>query len=334
MAHFAAPIESTYSVHPRQMAVRKPVNVDDDDLVDGKEAVGRPLHEPTRVSALIYRLRLAEICQSLMDRFPAHSTHPDRLDYNYVMEIDGKFRTFIRELPDFFQPNTPPKLVRESDETPIPSGILVQRYTLNLLMHRNLCKLHLPYFPRGSVEPAFAYSKDACLFSARLIIQAEKSLKVEGLPFATTRLRSIMIVRSVFLASIVFVLNACLNKEAADGDCDADYLLDSWRILNDVRDQSASAVKLLDLSMQVLRRHAPDHICLQRVSQMNFNSASTDSDNMNRTMPKAGANVPDLRPDTDSAYVEQQLQALEGRADLNAIDWDKLFYGLEGASFM
>lgn len=334
MAHFTAPIESTYSVHPRQMAVRKPLNVDDEDLVDGMEVVGRPLHEPTRVSALIYRLRLAEICQGLMDRFPAHTTHPDRLDYSYVMEIDGKFRTFIRELPDFFQPNSPPKMVRDSDETPIPSGVLVQRYTLNLLMHRNLCKLHLPYFPRGSVESAFAYSKDACLVSARLIIQAEKSLKVEGLPFASTRLRSIMIVRSVFLASIVFVLNACLNSGAADGDCDADYLLDSWRILNDVRDQSASAVKLLDLSMQVLRRHAPDHVCLKRVSQMNFSSNPIDSDNLKPTTAKTGNTLPDLRPDTDSAYVEQQLQALEGRTDLNAIDWDKLFYGLEGASFI
>lgn len=319
--HFGTTADCVSSIQPDHNAVMKPLNIDDEDLADGKELKSRPLHEPTGVSAIIYRLKLAEICQGLVARFPMIITHPDRLDYEYVRATDEKYRAFLRELPDFFQLDTPTSAIRPS----VQGGIFVQRYMLNLMVHRNMCKLHLPYFARGAIDSSFVYSRDACLLSARHIIQAEKSLKSEGLPFSTTRLRSLVIIRSVFLASIVLVLNACLKSGASNGDGDAECLLDSWRILDEAQDQSATASKLLDLSMQVLRSHAPNHPCLKNAPK----TPTILSEPANRDLSKPKSSLSDMRQDIDSTYLNQQWQALEGRMDLTNIDWEKLFYGLD-----
>lgn len=328
MAQFAAPQESTYTIHPSHMAVRKPMNLNDEDIVEGRPLMGRPLNQPTRASALIFRLRLAELCQGLLEKNPSLAMNPDSLAYSNVMEIDGKLRAYLQDLPDFFRlDNTtlrslPPGDPRRSHY------IVVNRYTLNLMLHRHLCKLHLPYLARGTVEPAYSYSRNACLLSARMIVHAEKMLKVECLPFSTTRLRSIMVIRSVFLASIVLVLNACLTNSGAN-DADAEHLIDSWRILSEAREQSMTASKLLDLSVQVLRRHAPNHVALATVPNtvtdpMPMTPESAPRDEQRRIQPPQ-----EIGPEIDPAYIDQQWQALEGRMDLNTIDWDKLFYGLD-----
>lgn len=329
MAQFAAPQESTYTIHPGHMAVRKPSNLNDEDVVEGKALIGRPLNYPTRVSALIFRLRLAELCQSLLDKNPSLAMNPDSLPYANVMEIDGKLRGFLQDLPDFFcldnvtLRSLPPQDPRRAHH------IVVQRYTLNLMLHRHLCKLHLPYLARGTVDATFSYSRNACLMSARMIIHAEKMLKMEGLPFSTTRLRSIMVIRSVFLASIVLVLNACLSNDVNGNDADTEHLIESWRILDEAKGQSLTAAKLLELSVQVLRRHAPSHVALGNLPQtasepMPMTPESAPHDEQRKMMPQM-----ELRPEIEPSYIEQQWQALEGRMDLNTIDWDKLFYGLD-----
>ncbi|KAF4508292.1 hypothetical protein G6O67_004696 [Ophiocordyceps sinensis] len=51
LSQFSVPQEGTYTVHTKQMAVKKPRNVHDEDMVDGRDVIDRPLDEPTCVSS-------------------------------------------------------------------------------------------------------------------------------------------------------------------------------------------------------------------------------------------------------------------------------------------
>ncbi|KAJ4153262.1 hypothetical protein LMH87_009757 [Akanthomyces muscarius] len=328
VTQFAFPQEGSFTIHPFHMMVRKPSNVNDIDIVDSQPVIGRPLTEPTDASALIYRIRLAELCQNMLDKDRAYAFQAQPADHKFVMEMDNKFRVYLRELPDFLSmDSTNMHTLSPSDPRRDPK-ITIQRYTLNLLIYRHLCKLHLPFLARGSVEQSYSYSYEACMAAARMIIQTEKHLKLEDLPFSSTRLRSVVILRSVFLASIALVLNACIGRQTEETPANDSHLVEAWRIMDDAKDQSPIGAKLLDLSVQVLKRHTPNHPALKMFTAlpvtMPMTPDSAGREEQRRNMPFQG-----FVPEPEASYMDQQWQALEGRVDLNTIDFDKLFYGLE-----
>lgn len=153
------------------MTVKKPANVDDQDIVDGQPVIDRPLDEPTNSSSLICRIRFAELCRSFLERDCTHGRDlDDPIDYESAMDIDSKFRIFLQQLPDFFSIDAD-DLQGVSPSSPHRKhSITMQRFTLHLIINRHLCKLHLPYLVKGSFEPAYAYSHDACLMAARTIV--------------------------------------------------------------------------------------------------------------------------------------------------------------------
>ncbi|KAK2612841.1 hypothetical protein QQS21_001121 [Conoideocrella luteorostrata] len=335
LAQFSVPQEGTYTIHQNHMAVRKPRNIDDEEIIDGRELIDHPPEHPTCVSYFLQRIRLAEVCHGLLDRSPFILLSPETLDYRQVMEVDAKFKQFISEMPSFFSlDDTGLNSLSMNDPRRTPN-ITVQRYTLNLLLHRQLCKLHLPYLARGTVETPFVYSRDMCLKSARIIISVEHQLRKENLAYVSLRQRMNLVLRSVFIATIVLVLDACLGGDGDDAASGGD-VADAWTILEEARHQSPVASKLLELSVQVLKKHRGNHPALDAVK----------SHVSGRTVAKGGSPpmTPDsghredvvhsmlpkqANPESETAYLEQQWQALQGRMDLDAIDWDRLFWGLD-----
>lgn len=73
------------------MLVRKPRNLDDIDLLPGKDIVERPMDYPTDVSYTLQRTRLGEICRELTDSIPLFSSEP--LNYESVLENDKRTTT-------------------------------------------------------------------------------------------------------------------------------------------------------------------------------------------------------------------------------------------------
>lgn len=335
LSQFSVPQEGTYTVLPSHMVVRKPRNANDQDIVEGREVIDRPIEEPTCVSYLLQRIRLAEVCHGLLDRSPFVMS-PETMEYRQVMEVDTRINQFMQEMPAFFWLDNPSMDdLPPSDPRRTPS-ITVQRYTLNILLNRQLCKLHLPYLARGSVEPAFAYSREQCLKSARTIIHIEHKLRGENLTFVSFRQRMNMVLRSVFIACIALVLDACLVDDSQDTIKSGVEVADAWSILHEARDQSPLASKLLELSIQVLKKHKASHPALEVLKNqpsaklrthggtppMTPDSSHRD-DSRNGMLPQAA------NPDSETAYLEQQWQQLQGRMDLDNIDWDRLFWGLD-----
>jgi hypothetical protein len=83
-ARFDAAVRGVYHCHPRQMVVKKPMNLNDEDLVDGMSQDQKPLSWPTVMSHPLQRIRMAEIMRSLTDRNALTMSYSSDLNHNVI----------------------------------------------------------------------------------------------------------------------------------------------------------------------------------------------------------------------------------------------------------
>ncbi|TFA99471.1 Mitochondrial distribution and morphology protein 10 [Trichoderma ghanense] len=342
LSRLSVPQQGAYTILPSQMAVRKPSNANDVDIVDGQEVVDRPLDEATSVSYLLQRIRLAELFYSLGSHDKSLNWNSEEADYGKIMEADMKLRQFMRELPWFFRlenssalSKLPPSDIRRS------SDITIQRYMLNMIFYGQICKLHLPYLARGTVNPGFAYSHDSCLKAAQRIIYIEHRMRAENSTFVLFRQRMNVKFRSIFIACVVFVLDGCLTTNegggtgaggSAAGGGDA-TMTDAWKILHEARGQSPLASELLHMSIQILRKYRASHPALQAL-QMEKQSREAMSlgqrDTLGGEVTERGEMLVGSeakRTDTievDNVDLDKLWETLQGRGR----DWNNLFWSL------
>ncbi|KAK2767829.1 hypothetical protein FQN54_003990 [Arachnomyces sp. PD_36] len=212
MSVFAGPQKGTYIINPRHMKTRKPINADDEELVDGMIDAGRPIDQPTSISYSLQRIRLGELCRDITDNAPLGVSESQTSNYEQTKEIDTKLCDFANGLPYFFSldnygPNEPSELDPRKS-----TGIIIQRYIINSLLHTQRCRLHLPYLSRASKDPTYAYSRKACLEAARMVIRTEREYSVENIPFVLTRWKFCGVLHCVCMAIIVLLIDFCLNR--------------------------------------------------------------------------------------------------------------------------
>ncbi|KAF7545277.1 hypothetical protein G7046_g9600 [Stylonectria norvegica] len=331
LARFCGPREGTYTINPQHMVVRKPYNMNDEDLIDGAEPVDRPMEEPTCMSYHLQRVRLAEISRGFTDRNPLAASDPEAVGYDHVLELDAAIDRYMKELPPFFLLGhaaldaLPPSDPRRSP------GIGIQRYVLNLFVHGQRCKLHLPYLARGTVDPAYTYSRNICLESARFIIKTEHRLQQENVAFAATRLRLTIVLHSVFLASIVLLLDVCLGVETESKDVRRQEMLDAWAILEDAKTQSVAAVRLMEMLKQVMRKHKVPLPPAARYmsSQVAAKAASGEADLPITPGSSTGREVSNDMMPAENISLGQEWNSLDARMEIDEIDWDSLLWGLD-----
>jgi hypothetical protein len=98
-ARFASAVRGVYHCHPRQMAVKKPLNLNDEDLVDRMSRDQKPLSWPTVMSYPLQRIRIAEIMRSLIDRNALTMSYAGGLSHNAISK---------QHLSPFFSPDFAP----------------------------------------------------------------------------------------------------------------------------------------------------------------------------------------------------------------------------------
>lgn len=355
LSRLSVPQQGAYTILPSQMAVRKPSNANDVDIVDGQEVVDRPLDEATSVSYLLQRTRLAELFYSLGSHDKSLNWNSEEADYGKVMEADMKLRQFMRELPAFFRlensgalSKLPPSDMRRS------SDITIQRYMLNMIFYGQICKLHLPYLARGTVNPGFAYSHDSCLKAAQRIIYIEHRMRAENSTFVLFRQRMNVKFRSIFIACVVFVLDGCLATNEGGGGSstsaaaaaaaggggggggrDDATMTDAWRILHEARGQSPLASELLHMSIQILRKYRASHPALQALQMEKHSQEAatfgqkdtgdevvTDKGGSGMIHPEAKRTADTI--EVDNVDLDKLWETLQGRGR----DWNNLFWSL------
>jgi hypothetical protein len=240
------------------MTVNRPLNINDVDIGLNGIAAERPANEPTDMSYFLERLRLSEISRSIVDHSLMSATSLGRpSSHTQLMAMDFELDQMIKNMPPFFQLEN----YEHFSDPRKTSSIFIQAYMLNSLMHTQRCKLHITYLTSESRDnPAYAASRNICLRSAQQITRAETQLLRSRHPFVRVRLRLAAILYSIFMASIIQLMDVCvhrpssLQRELLNGDA-----AEALKILKDARDHSLAAAKLFESLMQIVERHRAQH---------------------------------------------------------------------------
>ncbi|KAJ5650817.1 uncharacterized protein N7484_004540 [Penicillium longicatenatum] len=331
---FTGPQKGTYSVNPRHMATEKPLNIDDEDLLDG--AIGaRPVDQPTSMSYCLQRIRLAELCREITDSIPFSEPELVIRDYKKLRHIDVQICNITNEMPRFFSLDYDASELPETDPRK-KAGIIIQRYVINSLINTLRCRLHLPYLSRVATDPDLAFSREACLQAARTAIRTERLLSKELIPFVLARLKFSGVLHCVCMAIIVLLMDVCLNKSLQpDEDRERrEEIFHAFKILEEAKDQSPFAERILESFHAVLWKN--------RVTLPETSGKTDQMENGNQLSPSAlstgstfitafsGDGAENNRLDPTLPTFDDIWQKFDSNVDPTLVfDWDSLFAELD-----
>ncbi|KAE8420043.1 hypothetical protein BDV36DRAFT_281823 [Aspergillus pseudocaelatus] len=96
--------EGIYSINPKLIAVKYPLNIDDTDIRSGEPSPNSlPEDQPTSMSFFIQRIKLAELCRDMIDSMQNVYQRTDQPDDEQIRRIVAWFNSFEANLPWFFQ---------------------------------------------------------------------------------------------------------------------------------------------------------------------------------------------------------------------------------------
>ncbi|KAJ4267391.1 hypothetical protein NW762_003498 [Fusarium torreyae] len=327
ITRFPGPHEGTYIINPKQTIVKKPLNANDEDLVEGQEMVGQPMDQSTNMSYFLQRIKLAEVVRDFTDRLPLSSSNPDHNAHSLVLEIDAAIEQFIEDLPSFLKLDASELQKLPRTDVRRRMGSVVQRHIMKIFVYGQRCKLHLPYLARGAVEPAYAHSRRVCLDSARMVIQTEYQLDLENTTFNSTRLMLCLVLHSVFIASIVLLLDFCLGADPQEKELRRRDLIDAWNILDAAKDYSTPTARIQDLLRQVMKKHK---VTLpENKENSRCPPRPTGHEDLPLTPSSSAAMMSTGTTPNEVRLSAQELNELGLNMDLDGMDWESLLCGLE-----
>ena len=355
--------QGVYQCHMRQMVVKKPLNINDEELSDGMSRIERPFSQPTAMSYSLQRIRLAEISRNIADRTPPILALANGPSIDVVMDIDTELQLLINDIPPFFSMSKADLSETYQLDTLEATKIAHQGYTFHYFVHAQRCKLHFPYFSRGFGDPAFACSKDICLQSARLIIRTQSRLESSGLCIAT-RFKFLGFLLGFFMASTVLLMDLCHNKFSPQQEERRGEIAAAFQTLEEARQESETAAKFLESLMHVLRKHKvspPQHtgaqplqpgISFTQVPKAADKAAVSNASKVQRcseptmlSTPLASSNISgsdeagsiNMLVDGSTygeeipSYFNDFAQSFEQGVDVGSIDWNNIVSELDSS---
>lgn len=348
------------------MTVKKPLNINDEEVRDGMSGIEHPLSQPTTMSYPLHRIRMAEIARRFVDRNPLMTAQASGPSYDSIMDTDTELQSSLNQIPPFFSMSQA-SLVETYQLSPMRAGAIVhQGYILRSLLYAQRCKLHLPYSSSGYTDPAYACSRDTCLESARMIVRLEMDIKASGLG-RTIHYSFVSLVVGIFMATIVLLVDHCHRKSThrhampLQGE-----LADAMRILEEARHESETTAKFLDSLLLILRKHKVTPPCRDepqpvstrtRMEESSTAASGVGSDNATASHdPHTSSNtmpIPLTAPssvlgstecgsddifgdglvngDDMSSYFNDLAQTFEQGIDIANFDWSDIFAGAESS---
>ena len=329
------------------MITKKPLNINDDDVFDGMSRVERPLSQPTGMSYSLQRIRLAEISRNIVDRTPLVAASLGRPSRDDVMEIDTELQMLANDIPPFFSMSQTELMQTWELSQEQAADVCLQGYMVHFLLYAQWCKLHLPYFTRGFTDPLFASSRDMCVKIARLIVQAETNLDKSGLGTAA-RFKFTGLLLGVFMASVVLLMDLCINKSSPNHEQQRGEVSEAFRILEQAKNESETAAKFVGSLMLILRKHhvaPPGHPMPQATSRQPLESGSVQQQTtsgegategaraplpvVSRVTDESGVNM--AAEGDDWSYFNELAQSFEQGRDVGFFDWDDIFSSLDSS---
>ncbi|KAI7968852.1 hypothetical protein EIK77_002848 [Talaromyces pinophilus] len=244
--------QNIYHFHPRHMLVKKPLNINDEDISHDMRCNEQPLSQPTTMSYQLLQLRLSEISHNMVDRSPLVMGLGGP-NHDVVMSIDTELQMLLIDTPSFFSMPVEELISDYHMDSPRASKIAHQGYMFYSQLYAQRCTLHIPYFVRGLTESAYATSSQICLQSACLVIQTESKLRKSRISAARYKFLGFLV--PVFMSSIVLLIDSCYHKTSIHARHHREELAEAIRILEEAKHESGTAAKFLDSLTHVLRKH-------------------------------------------------------------------------------
>ncbi|KAF7538736.1 hypothetical protein G7054_g2706 [Neopestalotiopsis clavispora] len=288
----SGPQEGMYFIHPHHIHVRVPKDCDDEFLAF-QETPEESEPRPTSMTFFLAKLRLAHICREITDTIPLETAQLMRMPYEQVIALDQKLEAFLTDLPFFLQLDAQSRARSRSFETVYPKVPLI-RFLLLTTAHSRRCRLHQKFLLRLSSDARYAYSRRACLESARTIIRAfdDSARSGDSPSFPTAMARMASAVHYTHLALTVMVMDLCFNRDEDDLEERKQEVRAAMKMLEGVREASPLTDRSLHSLRQILHN---GNIELGDPNVAPVNSVDGAFHPDQRTRPRT-----DMMPSTDS----------------------------------
>lgn len=224
------------------------------DLIAQSDQSNSSESTPTSMSYFLQRIRLSEICRTIVDSIPRFLDDIDMVDYDQIVALDDQFEDLIKSFPVFFHLDEESRLISRGTDHRFPH-IATQRYLIHLGVLNRRCKLHQPYLIRGFVESKYAYSRDVCLRSARNALEVNRVLEKTKSDLGCAPARFGTVVHHVFMATVVLVMDLCFNKIEGQEEQRQAEVMRACGMLQEAKQDSVLSKMFLDPLMDILQKH-------------------------------------------------------------------------------
>ncbi|KZP01847.1 hypothetical protein CALVIDRAFT_19064 [Calocera viscosa TUFC12733] len=150
----------TYLIHPAQCHTAKPLNLDWEDMVEGRPLYSKPNDQHTNVSMLLAKILLAGTVRELCDRLNSKlGIDPAFLDQHQAQQnqVERTLPPCLREFP-------------ASDGKAELSVVQWEGLQFQLHLNNRRIRLHRPFMRQGYVDSKYLRSTQVCISSAQKIL--------------------------------------------------------------------------------------------------------------------------------------------------------------------
>ncbi|KAI7763196.1 hypothetical protein LZL87_012233 [Fusarium oxysporum] len=216
---------ATYLIQPNLINTKLPKHINDSDL-SHPDCQERPLSEPTTMSYNLQRVKVAEVVRCISDLMPHDPA-----------EASSFFKLELIESEE----------TRQIDQN--HPHIPMQRLLINLLINIFRCGLHFPYLPGRVNKALHAFSRQASLNAARVVLSSQRGMSMTDMSHSADFMKIQGTIFHMFIGALVLTTDICCNQ---DDQTQLSELMEVLKKLDNVKDHSQMAAKLLDVLKQLL----------------------------------------------------------------------------------
>jgi hypothetical protein len=277
---------------------------------------------------VLEKLRLAHLCREITDTVPFEISNITHIPYERIIALDAKLQEYISSLPFFFRLDPESREESKAIEPMYPK-IPFLRYCIMTAVHSRRCKLHQRFVLRQSLDPRYAYSRRACLESARAVIHVYQDVAAFRSP-STLMARMGMAIHFTHFALAVLVMDLCFNRDAPDQAEIKEEVKTTLQIFESARDVSPLLRRCFSSLFNILQKH--NVYLTDTFISLNDQVAAQDSNPGFYDQMVASQLGPDLYQQNlplDTSFDQFWQLAAQSEPNPDSLAWDDLFSALD-----
>lgn len=288
------------------------------------------------MSFFLERLRLAHLSREMTDTIPLDTNKLLQTSYQQIIAMDEKLQDYVNTLPSFFKLDAESRSRMRWIEMSYPN-LPESRYCTMVEVHSRRCKLHQRFLHRQSLDPRYAYSRQACLQSARIVVWAFKDLQDHDSLSTAPELMGIA-VHFTHLALVVMIMDLCFNRNQADGAEIKAEVSAALQMFDNAQTPSPLLDRFLNSLLEVLRKHDVQlndatAVRTREAASSGSRTTSVGNENFGEAEPKQlewfEQDAQDLSALDETSFEEFWNIAMASEPSYDALRWDNMFSTLD-----